>query len=209
MLTPTLPECRSIFDEYKTFKNIREHCEKVSKVSVFLAERLRDKNIKTDLDLVRKAALLHDAMKMATLEAIDDGRYYDYVPTEEEVESWKKLKEKYKGMHESEIIYEVLKNRYPEFALFLKKESEINRNPKRLRSWEEKVVHYSDWRVQGTKIVPLKDRLKYFEDKYKDLIKLSPERFELTKAMEMKAEKEILSVIGIEPEELSMYMGEQ
>lgn len=160
---PTEQQGREYFQQYKVPQNILEHCLKVRAIAVFIAEKLQQSGETVNLPLVNCLAFLHDLFKMASIDKLGPNKYHSYQHSPEEIAMWQELRKKYAGLHESEIAYSFFKEEYPEFALTLKNSS----NPeKRNKTIEEMIVHYSDWRVLGAKVVSLQERRKYLFDFY-------------------------------------------
>lgn len=163
MRLPTEEQCLNYFEEYVVPKNIFKHCLKVREVAVFLAKKLTEKGLKINLELVDRSALLHDLFKAISLEELKPNEFYNYEFSEEEIAMWKKLREKYEGMYECEIAYEIFKDKFPELASTIKKASDPkNKN----KTWEELVVHYADWRVLKEEVVLTEERLYYLKQRY-------------------------------------------
>lgn len=203
MKLPTVEQAEQLLDKYSVPQNIREHCRAVSALATSIAEKLSGKGIHIDVELVHIGSLLHDMMKAATFERLTKTKKFNYTPTEKETAVWNEFHKRFKGMHESEIAYELLKDDYPELAQFILKEGALSKNPFKHRDWEEKVVHYADWRTLGTEIVPLDTRLDDFFVRYKKLIKTSgADRWEKVREAEHKAEREICNALGETPEML-------
>mgnify|MGYP001589663148 CR=1 FL=1 len=201
MKLPSVEECNALFNRYHVPKNIFTHCKKVSELAVSIAERLKKRGIGINVELVRIGALMHDWMKAATLEALDRPPF-SYKPTQQEIAAWKELRARFKGMHESEITHELLKDKYPELTAFLMHERAIAHDLSIKRSWEEKIVHYADWRAYGDKVIPLNERMDDFFVRYRKKI-TDLGRWERVKQAERKAEKEIEDVLGIPIAELT------
>ncbi|MEK6900558.1 MAG: HD domain-containing protein [Nanoarchaeota archaeon] len=163
MKLPTEKQCLDYFDEYVVPHNIFKHCLAVREVAVFLAKELQKKNIPIDVEQVSRMALLHDLFKVVALDLLQPNKFHKYQFNEKEIAMWKKLREKYKGMYETEVAYEILKDDFPEFAVALKNTS----NPyNEHKTWEERLVHYADWRVFQKKVVSLSERLAYLTERY-------------------------------------------
>ena len=198
MKLPSVEECTALFKQYHVPKNIVEHCRKVSELAVSIAERLKKRGVVIDIGLVRIGALMHDWMKAATLEKLG-GAPFNYNPTPEEINAWRELRAEFKGMHESEIAHTLLKDKYPELAEFIIHERIIAHDLSLKRSWEEKVVHYSDWRVLGDSVIPLNERMEDFFVRYRKKI-TDLNRWEKVKQAERKAEKELCDALGVKGE---------
>lgn len=163
MKLPTKQQCLDYFDEYKVPENIREHCLKVMEVAVFLADKLKDKGFEVDIELVEKIALLHDLFKMAAIKNPRPNKFHGRAFTEEELKMREFLREKYPGMHESEIAYKVFKDEFPELAVAIKNSCDIRNTDK---NWEELVVHYADFRVFRNKVASKEEIYAYLKEQY-------------------------------------------
>ena len=177
MNLPTEQQCLDYFEQYKVPRHIKCHCLKVRGVAVFLAQELNQIGFDLDVKLVDRTSLLHDLFKVVALENLAPNKYHDNAFTEEETEMWKHLREKYVGMHETDVLHLVFKDEFPEFALVLKNHGNPLVEKKRV---EENLVHYCDWRVFKEKIVSLIFRFDYCKETYpngekywgKDIIKM-------------------------------------
>ena len=196
MNLPTEQQCLKYFEEYTVPENILQHCLQVRNVSVFLAEQLKKAGIEVDLDLVNCLALLHDLFKLASLKSLEPTKYYPNNFTAEQIEMWKKLKQEYPGMHENEIAFEILKDEYPKLAISLKNVTD----PRVIdKTWEELVVHYSDWRILQTRIVSLKQRAIYLRDNYPQ----PKERWDDYENLMIEREKFIFSHLEFLPDKVA------
>jgi putative nucleotidyltransferase with HDIG domain len=140
MKIPNAKECEKLFDEFDVPERIRKHCRAVTKVAVFLAEKLQEKGINVDIDLVRAAAMLHDIDKLTTLNTV----------CEHGVTSCKWL-----SCKEHKKVGEVIKKHvYKHYV----ESDEI--------SWEDKIVYYADKRCNGGEIVTFDERMDYARKRY-------------------------------------------
>ncbi len=200
MKLPSEEQSLHYFEEYKVPGNIKAHCLRVRDVSRYLAEQLSLAGESVNVVFADRLGLFHDLFKAVALAELKPNRFHAYVPSLEEIEMWKKLKEKYRGMYEGEIAYLVFKKDYPRLAVALKNVS----NPHAPQdSWEEKTVHYADWRVFQDKIVPIGERLVYLRERYPrtdDAWDLFAERIK-------ELESEIFSRLSFTPDELGKQMG--
>ncbi len=197
---PTQQQCLSYFAEYKVPDNIFRHCCKVREVAVFLAQQLRAKNVRINVEFVSCLAYFHDLCKMIVIKDFGANEFHkDAVVTEEQVQFWKEMQNKYQNHYEGEMAYKLFKDKYPELALALRDVS----SPRNLDpSWEELVVHYADWRVLREKVVLLSERLAYLKKRYpRD--DDSWFKYELL----MKAqEQKIFSHLAFSPEQLAIIL---
>ncbi len=177
MRYPTKEQCFEFYKEQNTPQNMIEHVILVNKIAVFLAKKLKENGEKIDIKLVDAASLLHDLDKWICVndKSLKHGFESERILTE-------------KGF--PEIGY-YARQHVAEFITF------------GYKTWEEKVIAYADKRVNGDKIVSLKERFDYINIRYPakdkkirdDTIRLS---YEL--------EKEICEKIKIKAEELEKYI---
>jgi len=158
---PTRRQCFSIIKEYNVPAHILKHSLAVAKLAVFLAERLKEKGADVDIDLVDRACLLHDIVRVCDFKELDYDRF-EYAITEQDKAKWKQIREKYRGIGHEDAAYEILRGKYPVLALTIKKHRYMAMLDEKTRpsTWEEKLVYYADMRVMHDKIVPLKTRLR-------------------------------------------------
>ena len=163
MKLPTEQQCLDYFKEYNVPLNILQHCLSVRNVAVFLANQLITAGITVNMEFVSRLALLHDLFKVVTIESLAPNPHYDYNYSEEEINSWRELRQKYFGMHECEVAHLFFKDKFPELAQSLKNVSSAAE-----KSIEEKIVHYADWRTLNNKVVSLQERLSDLQKRYNE-----------------------------------------
>jgi len=142
MNLPTSKECEQIIKEFNVPENVILHSKLVQKLSIFISQKLIEKGIKLNIELISVAALLHDIDKIQTLQ---NGKHGD-------------------------IAYDFLKDKYPEVAkvVYAHVKKRILKHPP--ITWEEKIVFYCDKITQSDKIVLFEDRIKNaHKDRIKDL----------------------------------------
>lgn len=124
MKLPSREECMRLLREHNNPKNIIEHSLLVADVAVFLAKKIRANRIPVNVDLVERAALLHDVAKFETLSS---------------------------GEHHGDVGAEILeKEGYPEIALIAKEHALYKILEKdSLKSLESRIIFYVDKRVKG------------------------------------------------------------
>ena len=156
----TRKECFQIIAEHHVPVHILKHCLAVTKIAVFLAERLKEKGIEVDIDLVERACLLHDIARVCDFKDFDY-KMFEQKITDEDKEKWRQIRTKYKDISHEDAAFDILKGKYPKLAMTIKRHAYIavvnpGEGPK---TWEEKLCLYADMRVSHDKIVPLKKRL--------------------------------------------------
>ncbi len=158
---PTRKECFDMIKEYHVPSHILRHSRTVAKLAVFLAERLKEKGIAVDVNLVERACLLHDILRVCDFKELDYKKFKQTIG-EEDKRKWEQIKEKYKGLCHEDAVYNLLKEKYQVLSLTIKRHKYIGMLDEKMRpnSWEEKLVFYADLRVMHEEIVPLEQRLK-------------------------------------------------
>lgn len=158
---PSRKRCLEILRQLCVPQRIVKHSVVTAKLAVFLAEKLKEKGIVVDVKLVDLACLLHDIARTCDFRKSSYKRFHKNI-AEKDKAKWRQLKEKYKGLCHEDIACELLRKKYPELALTIKKHrymAILDENEKP-QTWEEKLVYYADKRVMHDKIVSLKERLE-------------------------------------------------
>jgi len=158
---PTHQQSLEIMKQYHVPSHIQKHGRAVAKLAVFLAERLKEKGIPVDVDLVDKACLLHDIARVCDFDKPDYSRFEQTV-TEKDKLKWQQLHTRYKEVGHEEAAYDILKDKFPLLALTIKKHRYMAMldEQEKPKAWEEKLLYYSDMRVMHDRIVPLAERLR-------------------------------------------------
>ena len=158
MIIPTKEECIKILKEQNVPDNLVAHLKAVCEFSLRICDLLEKKGINVNKDLVAAGALLHDIRKTSPNDHVVEG-------------------------------YELIKSLgHPEVALLVKRHglSHLMDEDFVPKTWEEKIVFYSDKRVQGSKVVSVDERFEYIKQRYNR--KEVDEEMRLT----FKLEKELL-----------------
>ncbi len=173
MNLPAREECLQMLREHKNPENIIRHSLMVNKIANYLAKKLNEKGEKIDLDLVDRASLLHDIAKFISLDS--DVR------------------------HGGEGYRILMERGYREIALIAKEHalSEILKKDS-LKSWESKLVHYADKRVNNDNIVSLGERFKYLRERYGKLGKEIMETINKCEKPTIMLEREIFKKAGVD-----------
>lgn len=154
----TEEELKKILDEFRVPKHVRRHCDTVTDFALKLAVKLQEAGEKIDLNLLKNAGRIHDLVRVIDFKDFTPETFPDPV-TPEQVEYWKKLREKYSGRHHADVGADILEQRgFPEIAKLVRKHRYMQIIDG-LESWEEKLLYYADKRTKHGKIVPLKERL--------------------------------------------------
>jgi uncharacterized protein len=204
---PTRKECLAILAEYHVPANIIRHSLAVAKLAVFLAQRLNEDGQAIEVELLEKAGLLHDILRVLDFQQPDYNRFEQNLP-EEEKAKWQQLRTKYNGISHEDVAYDILKEDHPALALTIKRHRYMAMLDEKERpdTWEEKLLYYADMRVMHDKIVPLQERLAESHKRNVHLhgsaaqskintAKVDPLIYEM--------EKEIFDKIGLDPLEVT------
>jgi uncharacterized protein len=201
MKLPTPQQCLDYFDQYKVPANIKAHCVKVQKVAVFIAEELHKVGADVDVEVVRAASVLHDLFKVVVLKSIESTADHKHDWSEEEIEMWKELREKYPGMYENEVAFEIFKDEYPEFAVVLRREGE---HLLRERSLTDAIIHHADYILLRDGVISLDERFAYLRRVYQNTSEYWDEFLAYCKQEEAR----IFEKLPFTPEELKMKFEE-
>jgi len=187
-MMPNKEECMNLLKEYKVPSNIQTHTLLVNKVSMIIAERLKEKGIKIDTKIVNAASLLHDILKCIDFKTFDK-------LNKEEIKKAEEFRKKYPNIRHEEAAYLELKDKYPEVAETIRFHKVMSIN--QAQTWEQKVVNYADKRASDKRIINLNERFDDFEKRYGKRIdkKIEKKHYEI--------EKEIFDIIGMKPGEIN------
>jgi len=200
---PTHKECLAIIDEHHVPPHIVKHSLAVAKLAVFLAQRLNEKGTVVDVNLVDRACLLHDIVRICDFKELDYSRFEQPVTAEDKA-IWQQLRAKYKEIPHEYAACDILKDKYPALALTIKKHRYIGilNEKEKPNSWEEKLVYYADMRVMHDKIVPLEERLTEAHKRNVHFYKTEAQRLSTIAKVDpliYSLEKEIFDEIGLSP----------
>jgi hypothetical protein len=204
---PTIQECEELFSKYLVPANIHDHCKKVRQVANFIAIKIsnQNKNKSTiNLELVDRLSYLHDLFKMFSLKSLEPNEFYSQPYSKEQIELWKKFKEKYLNSHESQIAYEEFKEQFTRFAEQLRDYSD----PKTNQTTEQMIVCYADLRVKNNEVVSINKRFEYLKKRYKHV---QEEKWPIYLEHSFEVENKIFNNMDFKPSQLKekMLEGEQ
>ncbi len=167
-------ECMALLSKYKMPENIVAHCTVVSKIAVFMAEKINERGGNVNVPLARAGALLHDIDKIIDI--------------------------KNKGGKHGLMAREILeKEGYPDVAKITESHTlHTILKEGALSTIEEKIVFYADKRVKHDKIVSLDERFRYLRKTYPQYLKNIDRAEHLTKALET----ELMKLAGMRADDL-------
>lgn len=198
MMLPNREECLALFEKYKVPANIRQHCGRVHRVSRVITGELARGGVEIDVIFVERMALLHDLFKMVSIKEFGSGAHRGEILSFEQISFWKGMKERFPAMTETDVAYEVFKDQYPELAMALKTLSKTTIQD----SWEQMVVHYSDFRIFQNKVVSISERLAYLEMQYPH----QPGWWTMYASEALAIEEKIFAHLKFKPEELALVV---
>ncbi len=139
MKLPSEEECLKILEENKVKDNIIAHLKEVCDFSMKVVDLLENRGIKVNRGLVAAASLLHDVKKLEP------------------------------GHHEIEGAKYIESLGYIEVANVIRKHglAHLNKEEFTPKTWEEKIVFYSDKRLRGNRIVSVDERFADLKQRYK------------------------------------------
>lgn len=202
IVLPTSQQCQEFWDQYKTPLHIREHMRQVNRVGVYIAGELIRCGEHVILDLVDRATLLHDTVRVTEWDRLSF-EYFPYTPSSEEISAWEEQRRRWNpSVSHASINEEIFRDVYPEMAHVIGLHN--IRSTQQLRTWEEKIVNYADRRVAHSCIVTIAERL---EEGYARYLKTSKNPMERDPALVeaiYRIEREIFSRIGGDPDRLPL-----
>ena len=153
---------KKIWKTYHVPRHIIEHMIGVGAVSYLIAEKInktKSKN-KVDVDLVTRAGLLHDIVKLVDFKVLDLSKMRSTY-TKNDIIFYKKLLKQFPLIDHCEAGYLVLKKlKLVKIALIVRKHGSKALLSRKLqpKTLEEKIVHYADKRVKHETVVSIKHR---------------------------------------------------
>ncbi len=136
---PTQKECLRILKDNHVKDNIIAHLKAVCDFSMKIVDLLENKDIKVNRGLVAAASLLHDVKKLE------------------------------QGHHEIEGAKYIESLGYIEVANVIRKHGLAHLESEEFvpKTWEEKIVFYSDKRLRGNRMVSVDERFDDIKQRYK------------------------------------------
>jgi len=191
---------QQLYEEFHTPIHVRAHCAKVAGVAVELANKISDAGEDLDIELIEFTALIHDLVRYVDFRTFEP-ETFEPRPSEEDIQFWIEMREKYKGVHHADALVKVLKGRGYDKSL------EIGRKHRyaciidpscRPETLEEKIVYYADKRVKHDQIVDLEERFRDGRERYDISSKESIEFASKAEAAVKLLEKELFALADID-----------
>lgn len=198
MKLPSRDLCFSMFKLYHTPAHVIKHCLVVNKISNFLSDCLTQAGIEVNHDLVDRASLLHDILRISDIQ----GDLFAYALPEDQTEEnrriWLVQRELYQHQHHAKVGAALFKEIYPEMAEVIRKHRLGAILSNELQTWEEKIVYYADKRVNHDQFCNVDERMS--EGKKRWHIKKEDDKSTEILLKLKEVENEIFSVINKKPE---------
>lgn len=197
---PTREECYAFWEQYHTPKHIRRHMEQVNRVAMYLARRLHEVGKPVIVDLVDRASLLHDTLRVTEWKTLSF-EYFPERPRLEDIRVWEQQRIAIPtNRPHAQVTADIFQKQYPEMARVIALHS-IGDTPN-VNTWEEKIVNYADRRVSHDRIVTLKERLDEAYARYSHVLPNALERDPKILEAVHAREAEIFSAVGEDPDDL-------
>ncbi len=156
--------------------HIRQHCNKVAEVALFIAGQLVRAGIRLDLPLVEAASLVHDITKMEALR---------------------------QGGNHAETGADIIESLgFPSVAYVVRQHVHLSESVIGTPISEAQVVNYADKRVLHTTVVSLTKRFDYIREKYGNGGLVRTSRIKAIEEQTRELEKKLFSYIPIKPEDI-------
>lgn len=168
-------------EDKKEWAGVLNHTLLVYRVATYLARLLIQRGENIDLNIISDIALDHDVAKRQE----DEHRFYNLG--------------KCKG-HAELGANMMRKANFSESAIRAV-EVHFLPTPEELDTWENKILFYADFRASA-KIIPLKERLERFHNKYVDSGLMTEEYYQRAEYA-YEIEKEIFAILDIQPDDLN------
>jgi len=149
---PTTKECCELLEQFNTPQHIIKHSRAVAGLAVSLAKKLNASGKTVNIELLEKACLLHDILRICDIKKPDCTRFEAGV-IEQDFLKWSRIKTEYSRLGHEDAAYELLKDRFPALALAVKRHryAAISEPENKPQTWEEKLLFYADKRVMHDK----------------------------------------------------------
>jgi len=170
-MIPSKAECLRLLEKYKVPEHIKEHILQVTRIAIFLGERISKKGQSINLPLLEAASLLHDLDKHLTFEEVQNHGHI----------TAKTLKE----LDYEELVPLIIRHRMTAI------------NSPGLDTLEEKILYYADMRVNHDRIVSLRERIDYIKERYGTRSPEAMQKICSAEPLVLKIEKEILKKAGV------------
>lgn len=193
---PSRKECEQLWHEHATPHHVRAHAMQVSRVARALSRQLIHSGTCVRIDLVDRASLLHDLIRVTEWSKIDHSGFH-YKPTAREIALWEQQRRTFPTtIPHARVTASVLHHSYPELAHVIALHS--FGSVRDLRTIEEKIVYYADRRVAHDRVVSVTERMDEAVRRYSGS---KEDSHELRSAV-YRLEEELFSSLDVSPDQL-------
>lgn len=178
-MIPTPDKCFVLLEKYKVPEHIIQHSRIVHAIALYLCQALLRQREKLDPDLVQAGSLLHDIVKMKSLNTGES--------------------------HPRAGALLLSSLGYPEVAEIVRQHVVLDDGIPPGQITEAALVHYADKRVKHTAIVSLAERFQDLKERYGK----SPAALAWLEDLERKSfelEEQIFQKLTIKPESLAAFV---
>lgn len=207
----TLNGTRQLIRKYRMPVNIWKHTRRVTALCLYLGKKIIQNGIKVDLDKLKKAALLHDLVKVCDFNSFSPSSVQQKVKPAD-LKVWEKIKRDYGKVGHARGAADILqKAGHTDLAVLVLKHDFYStvsvKKEDRPQSYEEKIIYYADKRVMHSNIVSIKQRLEdldhryYTQQSYKDSI-AKTKRQKVARSLS-RLEKELCKAACLKPDQIN------
>lgn len=151
-------QIQDFYDEFHVPKHVIAHMETVWKVAKKILQEFEKKGFDLDHEIVKTAALLHDALRVSDFKDLNP-KHFNQKVTATDMMKWMELRDKYGKIGHAKAISKILSERgHKKLGLLIEKHDFKRIDD--LKTWEEKILYYADKRAEGDRITKLKERLE-------------------------------------------------
>ena len=147
-----------LYQEYRVPRKVIKHMLKVAQFAAKLCDKFIKKGIEINKDLVIKAALVHDLLRVCDFRELQLRKLKQTV-TSKDLETWMDIQEKHGEEGHEQAAAKLLHNLGHRQEANLVRKHDFYKVDE-LETWEEKLLFYADKKIEGAKIVSLKKRFK-------------------------------------------------
>ncbi len=201
----TITEAKKLLKKYRVPANVLAHILRVTALCLYLGQKLKRNGIRINLPALKKAALLHDLVKICDFKDLNQSGFGQKVNSAD-LKLWRDLIKKYGETGHVEAAYQILKDlnehNLAEIVRKHKFSCLIDPDPSRRPvTWEEKILYYADKRTKHDWIVSVRERISDLNKRYAKN-PLSEKSKSIGMAIH-KLERKLCQTAGLKPEDLT------
>ncbi len=193
------------WEDWATPLHVRDHCKKVTELSLQIGQALVDKNILINLDMLNTAGLLHDMARVCDFQELDRNNFHEEI-TDEKWAKWVDLQKQFEGMHHADVACGALAEAgFNTTAELIRLHNSISilEEPEKLDYLEAAIIFYADKRVKHNEVVSLAERFRDGSERHGKFDNLKTRiMFEEVEKRTFELEKQLFSLIDLKPSQL-------